>query len=50
MGFGMLLGNYLYVSFIPQWPFYLTLGFTVAALPIVLFLVHEPEERVGQQE
>lgn len=48
MGFGMLLGNYLYVSFIPQWPFYLTLGFTVAALPIVLFLVHEPEERVGQ--
>jgi len=42
MGFGMLLGNYLYVSFIPQWPFYLT--------PIVLFLVHEPEERVGQQE
>lgn len=50
MGFGMLLGNYLYVSFIPQWPFYLTLGFTVAALPIVLFLVHEPKERVGQQE
>lgn len=50
MGFGMLLGNYLYVSFIPQWPFYLTIGFTVAALPIVLFLVHEPKERVGQQE
>ena len=47
MGFGMLLGNYLYVSFIPQVPFCVTLGLTVAAFLIVLFLVHEPKKRVG---
>ncbi len=49
MGFGMLLGNYLYVSFIPQLPFYVTLGLIVPAFLIVLFLVHEPKKRVGEQ-
>lgn len=48
MGLGMLLGNYLYVSFVSQAPFYVTLGLIVAALVITLFLVHEPEERVGE--
>jgi len=47
MGFGMLLGNYLYVSFTPQLPFYVTLGVIVTAFLIVLFLVHEPKKRVG---
>ena len=47
MGFGMLLGNYFYVSFIPQLPFYVTLGLIVPAFLIVLFLVHEPKKRVG---
>jgi DHA1 family multidrug resistance protein-like MFS transporter len=47
MGFGMLLGNYLYVSFTPQLPFYITLGVIVTAFLIVLFLVHEPKKRVG---
>lgn len=47
MGLGMLLGNYLYVSFIPQSPFYVTMGLTVVALLVVLFLVYEPKERVG---
>lgn len=47
MGLGMLLGNYLYVSFIPQSPFYVTMGLTVVALLLVLFLVYEPKERVG---
>ena len=49
MGFGMLLGNYLYVSFIPQLPFYVTLGLIVTAFLTVLFLVHEPKKRVGMQ-
>ncbi len=48
-GFGMLLGNYMYVSFIPQLPFYVTLGLTVPALLIGLFLVHEPKKRVATQ-
>jgi len=47
MGFGMLLGGYLYENFIPQSPFFINLGFTVVALIMVLFLVHEPEKRVG---
>jgi len=45
MGFGMLLGNYLYVSSIPQLPFYVTLGLIAIAFPIVLFLVHEKNEK-----
>jgi len=47
MGFGMLLGNYFYVRFIPQLPFYVTLGLIATAFFVVLFLVHEPKERVG---
>jgi len=46
-GFGMLLGNYLYISFIPQLPFYVVLGLMVPTFLIVLFLVHEPKKRVG---
>lgn len=48
MGFGMLLGGYLYENFIPQSPFFINLGFTVAALIMVLFLVHEPKKRIGE--
>jgi len=40
-GLGMLLGSYLYVSFFPQLPFYVTLGLIIPSLFIVLFLVHE---------
>jgi len=47
MGFGMLLGNYLYVNFFPQLPFYLTAALIVPQVLVVLFLVHEPEKRVG---
>jgi len=45
MGFGMLLGGYLYESSIPQSPFYLTIGLIVPALLIVLFLIHEPKKQ-----
>jgi len=47
MGLSMLLGAYLYENSIPQSPFFISLGFTVMALLVVLFLVHEPKERVG---
>jgi MFS family permease len=51
MGFGMLFGNFLFVEGsnigIPQLPFYTTLGLIVPTLLIVLFLIHEPKERVG---
>jgi DHA1 family multidrug resistance protein-like MFS transporter len=47
MGLGMLMGNYLYVNSIPQAPFYVNLGLIVPTFLIVLFLVHEPEKRVG---
>jgi len=47
MGLGMLLGNYLYVRFVPQSPFYATLGLTVAAFLIVLFLIREPEKQAS---
>jgi MFS family permease len=54
MGFGMLLGNYLFVRGleigIPQLPFYTTLGLVIPQLLIVLFLIHEPKERVGMLE
>jgi len=48
MGLGMLLGNYLYVSFVPQYPFYATLGLTVAAFLIVLFLIVKLEKQAGE--
>jgi len=47
MGFGMLLGSYLYENFIPQSPFIVNLGVTFAAFLIVLFFIHEPKRRVG---
>ena len=43
-GLGMLLGSYLYVNFVPQMPFYVTLGLLIPALLIVLFLVHEAKK------
>jgi MFS family permease len=45
MGIGMLLGNYLYVSFIPQLPFFIAIATTIPTLIMVLFLVHEPTKR-----
>ena len=45
MGLGMLLGNYFYVSFIPQMPFYVTLGLAIPELLIVIFLIHEPKNK-----
>ena len=47
MGIGMLVGNYLYVNFVPQAPFIVNLGLIAPALLLVLFLVHEPKKRVG---
>jgi len=44
MGFGMLLGGYLYGNFIPQSPFIISLGATFIALLMVLFLIHEPKK------
>jgi len=40
-GLGMLLGSYLYVSFIPQMPFYVTIGLIIPGVFIILLLVHE---------
>ena len=42
MGFGMLLGNYLYIAFAPQLPFYTALGLTIPAFVIIISLVKEP--------
>jgi hypothetical protein len=42
-----LLGNYFYVSFNPQLPFYVALGLVIATLFITLFLIREPEKQVG---
>jgi len=51
MGFGMLLGNFMFIEGqrigIPQLPFYTALALILPQLLIVLFLVHEPQERVG---
>ena len=51
MGFGMLLGNFLYIEGyalgIPQLPFYTAFGLVIPQLLIILLLVHEPRERVG---
>jgi MFS family permease len=47
MGIGMLLGNYFYISFNPQLPFYVALGLVIATLLITLFLIHEPTKQVG---
>jgi len=43
-GLGMLLGNYLYITFFPQLPFYVTLAMIIPALFIVAALIHELEK------
>jgi MFS family permease len=45
MGFGMLFGNLLYVSSVPQMPFYVSLFLTLPELLIVALLIHEPKEK-----
>jgi MFS family permease len=47
MGFGMLLGNYFYVSVFPQLPFYAGLGITLLAAVIAIFRIKEPANRVN---
>lgn len=51
MGFGMLLGNYLFIEGtgigIPQLPFYGTLLLIAPELLIVLFLIKEPKKRAS---
>jgi DHA1 family multidrug resistance protein-like MFS transporter len=48
MGIGNLIGDYLYVSVLPQLPFYMAISLIFPALIIVLFLVHEPAKRADQ--
>jgi MFS family permease len=43
-GVGMLLGNYLYVAFFPQLPFYVALGLMGPAILIALFLIHDSKD------
>jgi len=43
-GIGMLLGNYLYITYFPQLPFYATLSMMIPALLIVALLVQELEK------
>jgi len=45
MGLGMLLGNYLYIAFFPQLPFYTTIAITIPIFIATIFLVHEPHEK-----
>jgi DHA1 family multidrug resistance protein-like MFS transporter len=45
MGLGMFLGNYLYVTFIPQLPFYATIAITIPTFIVTIFLVHEPPKK-----
>ena len=45
MGSGMLLGNYLYIAFVPQLPFYTAMATTIPVFIILLFLVREPAKR-----
>ena len=40
-GVGMLLGNFLYVAFFPQLPFYVTSAVMIPSLIIVAFMIHE---------
>ena len=40
-GIAMLLGNYLYITYFPQLPFYVTFSLMIPALLIVALLVHE---------
>jgi MFS family permease len=40
-GIGMLLGNYLYITFLPQLPFYVTSAVMIPSMLIVAFMIHE---------
>jgi MFS family permease len=44
-GFGMLLGNYLYITFFPQLPFYTVLVLTLPLFIVIPLFVHEPSEQ-----
>lgn len=48
-GFGMLLGNILYLSPIPQLPFFVAILLVVPALLFVLFLIREPKKHLEIQ-
>lgn len=54
MGIGMLLGNYLFIAGkimnVPQLPFYVAAGLLVPTILILVFLVHEPKQKMGQFE
>jgi hypothetical protein len=43
----MLLGNYLYIAFAPQLPFYAALALTVPAFVITICLVREARALPG---
>ncbi|MFQ5758302.1 MAG: MFS transporter [Candidatus Bathyarchaeia archaeon] len=45
MAFGSLIGGILYQIVSPQLPFHLMIIFMIPAIFLILFLVHEPEER-----
>lgn len=51
MGFGMLLGNYFFLQGknmnVPQLPFLIAFSMIIPAIFIIIFLVHEPKERMG---
>ena len=49
MGFGMLLGNFLYVSVMPQLPFYLALALIVPSFLIGALLIEEPRKQAETQ-
>jgi MFS family permease len=40
-GIGMLLGNFLYVAFFPQLPFYVTSVVMIPSMLIIAFMIHE---------
>jgi len=44
MGFGMLVGNFLYITFFPQLPFYTVLALSVPLFAMTIFFVHEPKK------
>jgi MFS family permease len=52
MGIGMLLGNYFFIigktMNIPQLPFYIAGGLLIPTIFILVFLVHEPKQKMGQ--
>jgi MFS family permease len=54
MGIGMLLGNYLFIAGkimnVPQLPFYVAAGLLIPEILILVFLVHERQQKMGQFE